>query len=585
MNVVGQNLVFRELIGESDLADILGLELPPFRKAADVFHQLNYLVEYVCRSDITANGPNRSIAIEEHYIDRDFMEDHSVFYSRNLAATPNHCRRVHFFAASAGEIEAHLRAIAHESYSIATVESKGKSDFLARCKEFSDQFYLGFTVIRPLRGSPVGRTVLRTLNPKKPEDKSLRQMACTRDYRVHLLGAELTVRGLAFQQQDVGVSACATIALWTALHRVRDAEDIASATPAQITGLASKFRLPYGRSMPSEGLDVEQMCLAVQAIGVSPYLSRVENFNGARSLIYSATNSGMPAILIIEEAPGGGSTQPGIVRADEPVPTDTTTSKAAPEALLQENGAEPIARRASNMAWHAVTVVGMKLKDRHDPCLVSAGLSKAAGDDMSGDLKALYIHDDRIGPYLRAEIGAAANGETQLSISTEPHNTSAKVELWNVRKVLIPLHAKIRITFADLRAITRDHLIPEVQALVALHLGMNNSAGLPSITFSHWIQQGHQYLRRVLTEQLLDEEDSIQFFKVFAVPRYIAVIRLVGEKFGQIDVLLDTTSPRRNVQFLGILANDDGGEERELRALIAQYLAAVCDCVYYFDKE
>lgn len=588
MNVIDQNLEFYNLNGATSLATILALELPPFRTAGEVFHQLNYLVDYVRRSDITANGPDRSIAVEAHYIDRDFMEDHSVFYSRNLSPTPNHCRRVHFFAGPEDQVSAELTSLARSAYSLPLHDPKSESEHAERCKHFSGRRYLGFTVIRPLRGSPVGRTVLRTLGREKKSDASLRVMACTREYQVHLLGAELTVRGLAFQQQDVGVSACATIALWSALHRVRETEDIASATPAQITGLASKFRLPYGRSMPSEGLDVEQMCLAVQAIGVSPYLSRVEKFPGARSLLYSATRSGMPAILIIEQAPDCNVKQPSPVGNESPN-TENASQERAPgptgsESSKDDDVTEPIARRGGSAAWHAVTVVGMKLKDHHVLCPVSAGLSKAAGDDVSGDLKALYIHDDRIGPYLRAELAEAKNGDTQLSISPEPHKVGAKPEVWNVRKILIPQHAKIRVTFADLRALTRDHLIPEAQAVVAQQIGTQNLADLPSIAFEHWIQPGHGYMRRVLNEGLLDEESAIEFCRVFAMPRYIAVIRLTSERFGQMDILLDTTSPRRNVQFLGVVANDDGSEGA-LRVRVAQYLAAKCDCPYYFDRE
>jgi len=199
-----------------------------------------------------------------------------------------------------------------------TARSQVGSEHAERCKHFQ------WDALSRLHGnSPASRLTGWAdgfANPR-PREKKRRLAAgdaCTREYQVHLLGAELTVRGLAFQQQDVGVSACATIALWSALHRVRETEDIASATPAQITGLASKFRLPYGRSMPSEGLDVEQMCLAVQAIGVSPYLSRVEKFPGARSLLYSATRSGMPAILIIEQAPDCNVKQPSPVGNESP---------------------------------------------------------------------------------------------------------------------------------------------------------------------------------------------------------------------------------------------------------------------------
>jgi len=128
------------------------------------------------------------------------------------------------------------------------------------CAEFSRTSYLGFGVIKPLGGTPVGRTMLAAFDPGSGDGFHYR-FDCTCEYQAHLLGAELTVRGLGFQQQDVGVSACATTALWSAMQKVRDFEDIGTATPAQITTLASQYALPFGRSMPSEeALSIEQKC-------------------------------------------------------------------------------------------------------------------------------------------------------------------------------------------------------------------------------------------------------------------------------------------------------------------------------------
>ena len=78
--------------------------------------------------------------------------------------------------------------------------------------------YLGFMVIKPLPGSPIGRTVLRTFERDAPRG-GRREFTAIRRYTVSLAGLSLSVRGLAFQQQDQGVSACATTALWSALQR------------------------------------------------------------------------------------------------------------------------------------------------------------------------------------------------------------------------------------------------------------------------------------------------------------------------------------------------------------------------------
>ena len=82
---------------------------------------------------------------------------------------------------------------------------------------FLQNSYLGFSVIRPLPGSPVGRTVLPTFGPTTQLGLR-REFASIREYAVHLGGFELKVSGLPFQQQDQGVSACATTALWSSIH-------------------------------------------------------------------------------------------------------------------------------------------------------------------------------------------------------------------------------------------------------------------------------------------------------------------------------------------------------------------------------
>jgi hypothetical protein len=62
--------------------------------------------------------------------------------------------------------------------------------------------YLGFVCVRPLDTVPIGRTVLRRLKN--------REIWATGPYPVHLGNLLLEVDGLAFQQQDVAVGACAT---------------------------------------------------------------------------------------------------------------------------------------------------------------------------------------------------------------------------------------------------------------------------------------------------------------------------------------------------------------------------------------
>jgi hypothetical protein len=265
-----QDIIF-ESLNDKTLAGILNLPLPIFEQD-DPYRQLRYVEHYVRDKNLAA----KSVVVENHYIDRDYMEDHSVFYSKNLAPLPNFCRRVHFFRSDPDSARAALKRL---------LNLKSRDKFREQCDQFSKDQYLGFTVIKPLDGCPVGKTVLH-LYPERSDTGLRRCFSCACDYVVHLLGVPLKISGLAFQQQDLGVSACATTALWSALQRTRAMEEGGPATPAQITIRASQYTLPFGRSMPSEGLSLDQMCQAIHSLGYAPNLIRADAASEARGVIY-----------------------------------------------------------------------------------------------------------------------------------------------------------------------------------------------------------------------------------------------------------------------------------------------------------
>ena len=130
-------------------------------------------------------------------------------------------------------------------------------------------WYLGFSVIRPLPESPIGRTVLPAISPRAPSETES-SFATIRRHNVHLAGFSLHVDGVPFQSQDQGVSACATTALWSALDCVAATEEITVSSPASITESATRYPLQEGRPFPNEGLTVRQICEAIRTAGFSP---------------------------------------------------------------------------------------------------------------------------------------------------------------------------------------------------------------------------------------------------------------------------------------------------------------------------
>jgi hypothetical protein len=480
-----------------DLQVLLELSPPPFAKP-DVYRQLRYVQEYV--RDLGC----RSLLIEQHYIDRDHMEDHSVFYSKNLRPYANSCRRIHFFSCALAELRRELKRL--------RAVSDG-TQFHRLSSDFSQQSYIGFSVIKPLDGCPVGRTVLRCFPATPPTDGYVRSFDCACDYHAHVLGIPLHIKGLAFQQQDVGVSACATTALWSALQRTRALEETSAATPAQITIRASQYALPFGRSMPSEGLSIDQMCQAVHSFGYAPNLFRAETYEVARALLYSAVRSGISPVLILES--------------------------------LDRNAA------------HAVAVAGMKLNNSR--AAASAGLL----DDGAGRLSGLYLHDDRIGPYLRAELRKRYK-KAYINI---PLRDSPAGENWWLSHVLVPMHAKIRLSFGELQRASLE-VIKYVHAFRESVLDLAPC----KTSWDSWIAKSHSYLESLIIGHHPAPAAVVEKLSA-SVPfsRYLAVIRVWAADLESIDILLDSTSTERNLQCLAVVTTTEAGPSTQaMVTLLAQ---------------
>ena len=364
--------------------------------------------------------------------------------------------------------------------------------------------YLGFSVIKPLLGSPVGRTVLRT--PSENEAGYAKRFRSARFYRVHLLGIDLSVHGLAFQQQDVGVSACATTALWSSLQKMRDFEDLGPATPARITALAATASSPHGRSMPSEGLTLDQMCKVVQALEISPNVIRADDFETSRYCLHSATEAGFAPVLIIQKV-------------------------GNPSEI------------------HAVTVVGVKVWE--DDSLLEPG--EGICDEASG-LVSIYMHDDRVGPYLEGKVERSSKG---LSIAVTYEGGS---EQWHLTHLLVPTHQKIRLSFGGLREIGLK-IVAEVNKIRDAQI---DDGLLPPAVEDEQTVYGlsvirtHSYLDDLRFKKL-QGRTATRLASQVPLPRYVGIVRIRTSFIEWLDVLIDTTSTLRNSHLLAVVcASTDG---------------------------
>ena len=288
-----------------------------------------------------------TVVREEHYVDRHFVDEHGLYYSRMLQPPPNAVRRFHLFRRSFTNVDlariferrARLRGEKLDAY-----DTRLSLD------------YLGFISVRPLPSAPIGRTVLRRL----PDGDEPREIWATERYGVHLGNLRLWVEGIAFQQQDVAVGACATAAAWTALSRVTKHEGMRAPTPAEVSEAAGRHLLTHGRTLPAvAGLTIEQLSEAIRSIGFAPESIRAdlkpEYFAIA---LHTYLQSGIPVVL-------------SLVTKDEETNDDER---------------------------HAVTAVGFQMAEAPNPRLDSTLPVRSAR------MKKLYVHDDALGPYARASL-------------------------------------------------------------------------------------------------------------------------------------------------------------------------------------
>jgi hypothetical protein len=191
-----------------------------------------------------------------------------------------------------------------------------------------------------------------------------------------------------------------------------------------------------------------------------------------------------------------------------------------------------------------VTVAGVKLRSTHVTQRVGGCL-----DEQANDVLALYVQDDRHGPYLSADLGGGSGITPVLRIKTFS-NGDADIEKWTISHVLIPMHAKIRLSFQDLREIASD-----IVAVLAAHVRVNyerDSHRNKSILVDIRVVRSFKYVRELLKRGVAAEQVK-RFCSNFHLPRYVGIIHVKSNLIGEIDILVDTTDTPRNLHCLAVV--------------------------------
>ena len=276
-----------------------------------------YLINYL--KEIGA----KTCILEKNYIDKDYIIDYQKFYARSFEEYGKFTKRVHFFASelSRGEFEQALEK--------------------NRVNEIQES-YLGFIVVRPIKSSTgdplIGRTILKTYPVEEGAD---RRYFVTEKYCASLFGIPLEVNSLPFQEQDQGVSACATIALWSALNPLHSKFGIFRHSPAEITEVATSFPSP-SRAFPTTGLILDQMINYIRSISLDVEVIRALDNDIITTAVKAYVQAGFPIIAILK--------------------LESTTESSMHAAVISGYRSGPIR-----------------------------------------EVKELYVHDDQIGPYCRVK--------------------------------------------------------------------------------------------------------------------------------------------------------------------------------------
>ncbi|MGA9795497.1 MAG: hypothetical protein WBQ17_08165, partial [Rhizomicrobium sp.] len=353
-----------------------------------------------------------SAIIEHEYLDQDFTEEFSKFYSKLFRRHTKVCRRFHFFSADVAPI----------------LKLQDPQKLSEELQNTASDHYLGFIVVRPVIHAPIGRTVISA--PKSPAGMASKLLVRA-TYEVHLLGASFKVEGVPMIQQDTRVGACAQASIWIAGRHFHAKHRGPWFSVAQITEEALKpvdtmlsLSLPAGSAF----LGPDNMVRALRAMAREPipYI-RQDLFGRGKTgwaldpsaAICRYIDSGIPVIL----------------------------------------GLAPLDPKTSDVG-HAVIAVGQTSRT------LPADHKLPKNATRSEFCEAFLVNDDQRGPYLRLPVSPTS------TVSQSPYNIATHLQYLLVplpNKVYLPAETAEKISWDLLRYYVQE--IPKLKTDSTFDLG------------------------------------------------------------------------------------------------------------------
>lgn len=411
----------------------------------------------------------KTIVVEDEYVDHDYLEDYAAYYARCFHSYPRVCRRLHFFDREFAPED--LRAILQGDLDLRQVFAES---------------YIGFVIVRPIAGYSIGRTCLKTY--EETGGNGTRHFPITRAYYANLQGIRLSLKSLAFQQQDRVVAACATAALWSAFHGTGVVFHHRIPSPIDITRNATAHFADETRTIPTSGLTNAQMADAVRACGLEPLMLRTTDTALLKGAARAYLMGHIPVLMIGGLYAKGSTFDP----KDE-------------------------------IAVHAVAVTGFGIKADGDP---GTGLQLE-----SAKITKFYAHDDGVGPFARMEFLNDADESALLSTSLATESEKIGAQVFLPEGLLVPVYHKVRIAYpAILAKLHQFHdLLEYLRA---------DGAILPNLTWDIQLITVNDYKSECIDKSL--RGDQRQRLLEAQMPRYIWLAR-GRDGSNTVDLLFDAT--------------------------------------------
>ncbi|HIJ95546.1 MAG TPA: hypothetical protein HPP94_07395 [Desulfuromonadales bacterium] len=208
----------------------------------------------------------KAVLVEKSYIDKDYRDTYSNFYSKKFANRPSTAYRLHFFNCLI------------------------PAEHLFSLDQYKDN-YIGYSVIRPTQLNAIGRTILDPCKLSR-----ITGMTCATDFSVHLFGVKFTVKGFPYISQDSDVTICAHAAAWMAFRYFSERYSAyREVFPYEITQLSRNVSL--GRLLPSKGITAYQITEIFSNYGFYPEIySNTQYPDNFYRLLYYYIESGIPVV-------------------------------------------------------------------------------------------------------------------------------------------------------------------------------------------------------------------------------------------------------------------------------------------------